>query len=537
MRSASVAALSFLSSLFFALESSAVQLTIQRPPPKAASSSDANNNLINTNNQRYSTNITIAGKTVNVLIDTGSTDLWVAPPGGVPAFNDTGLSTTIRYGTGANFVTGDIGVNEFQLDGQHTIPAQAFLSVTSSAGEESDFAAGHFGIWGLGFNTAGSSQVNDAVQQAKGATSTAGQSVLANIFAQNPSGSDYIGISLSRTGDQEGTSDASLTISEYDTDYAAVANAPKVPQTPANSGAWTVPLDSFSVGGKKIQWPTTLPTIAPTGKNIVLLDTGTTNILMPKAQIDAIYSAIPGAVLAPSAQNIPLVQFSTTTDVWVVPCTAQVDIVATFGGQDFPLHPLDVTDMQVLTSPDGSHNYTVCVGAFTDIGTIAQGETEALFGDSFLRNVYTSFDFGTGGSTKGPPFVQMLSNTDPAKSAADLIDVRRQVMLTMPPELAPVDLVKVFNGTEAPGVATPVALPSAVSIPGGTATPAPAAGGTSTAPARVGSPTTGGGSTASTDTPSTGSGATTGNKNSGTSSAPSTPLLMAVLLVAISSFV
>ncbi|KAJ7773231.1 aspartic peptidase domain-containing protein [Mycena metata] len=536
MPSASVVALSFLSALFFALDSSAVQLTIKRPPP-AATASNANNNLINTHNQRYSTNITIAGKTVNVLIDTGSTDLWVAPPGGVPAFNDTGLSTTIRYGTGANFVTGDVGVNEFQLDGQYTIPAQAYLSVSSSAGEESDFAAGHFGIWGLGFNTAGSSQVNDAVQQAQGATSTAGQSVLANIFAQNPSGSDYIGISLSRTGDQEGTADASLTISEYDTDYQAVANSPKVPQTPANSGAWTVPLDSFSVGGKKIQWPTTLPTLAPTGKNLVLLDTGTTNILMPKAQIDAIYSAIPGAVLAPSSQNIPLIQFSTTTDVWVVPCTAQVAVVATFGGQDFPLHPLDVSDMQILTSPDGTTNYTVCVGAFTDIGTIAQGETEALFGDSFLRNVYTVFDFGTGGSTKGPPFVQMLSSTDATKSAADLIDVRRQAMLTMPPELKPVDLVKVFNGTEAPGVATPVALPSAVSIPGETAAPATAAGGsTSTTTARAGSPTTtsGGGSTGS---PSSGSSPTTGNKNSGTAFAPSMSLLVAVLLVAISSFV
>jgi hypothetical protein len=59
-------------------------------------------------------------------------------------------------------------------------------------------------------------------------------------------------------------------------------------------------------------------------------------------------------------------------------------------GQDFALHPLDVTDMQVLTSPDGTHNFTVCTNAFTDLGTIAAGETDALFGDSFLRNVYTA---------------------------------------------------------------------------------------------------------------------------------------------------
>lgn len=46
--------------------------------------------------------------------------------------------------------------------------------------------------------------------------------------------------------------------------------------------------------------------------------------------------------------------------------------------------------MQVLTSPDGTHNFTVCTNAFTDLGTIAAGETDALFGDSFLRNVYTA---------------------------------------------------------------------------------------------------------------------------------------------------
>ncbi|KAJ7758372.1 aspartic peptidase domain-containing protein [Mycena metata] len=430
----------FLSLLFFAFDSSAVQLVMQRPPLEA--SSNTQNNLINTNNQRYSTNISIAGQVVNVLIDTGSTDLWVAPPTGLPSFKHTGLSTTIRYGTGANFVTGHIGVNEFKLDGQYTIPSQAL----KYAGEESDFSAGHFGIWGLGFNTPGSSRVNDAVQQVHGTTDTSGQSVLANIFAQNASASDFIGISLSRTGDQEGTADASLTISEYDSNYEAVQNSPRVPQTPANTGAWTILLDGLSIGGKKIDWPTTLPTVAPAGKNVVLLDTGTTNILMPAAQINAIYSSIPGAVLAPNSPNIPLVQFSTTADVWVVPCTAQVNIVATFG------------DMQVLTSPDGSQNYTVCTGAFTDIGTIAQGETDGLFGDSFLRNVYTVFDFGTGGSTERPPFVQMLSNTDATASAADLINVRRQNMLSMPPEIPPIDLVKVFSGTEAPGVATPVTL-------------------------------------------------------------------------------
>ncbi|KAJ7819470.1 aspartic peptidase domain-containing protein [Mycena olivaceomarginata] len=429
---------------------------------------------------------------VNVLIDTGSTDLWVMPPGGLTGFNDTGLSTTLRYGDGTNFVTGDIGIGAFELDGQFAVPAQAYLFGKSQAGEEADFAEGHFGILGLGFDTVGASRINTAIQTADGAASTRGRSVLSNIFAQNPSGSDYIGIALSRTGDGEGTADGSLTISEYDSDYEAVGSAPKISQAPPNSGVWSVVMDGFSVGGKKITWPTTLTTVAPTGKNVVLLDTGCA------AQVNAVYSSIPGAVFSPTSR-IPLVQFSTTTDVWVVPCTAQVDVVATFGGQDFALHPLDVTDMQVLTSPDGTHNFTVCTNAFTDLGTIAAGETDALFGDSFLRNVYTAFDFGTGGPTKGTPFVQMLSTTDATKSAADLINVRRQSMANMPPELSPADLVKVFNGTLRAADAVPVATssfavstPSATSAGGSNATPTGASGGGSSGSGSTDAPQTDG---------------------------------------------
>ncbi|KAF8166813.1 aspartic peptidase domain-containing protein [Mycena galopus ATCC 62051] len=465
---------SLLCFVLLALEpASAVQLTFQVAPPRvAAASSNPNDNLINTANLRYSTNISIAGNVVNVLIDTGSTDLWVMPPQGLTNFNDTGLSTTLRYGTGANFVTGDIGIGAFQLNGgEFAVTEQAYLQGTSEAGEAADFAQGHFGILGLGFDTPGASFINAAVQTALGTTSTAGQSVLSNIFAQNPTQSDYIGIALSRTGDQEGTADGSLTIAEYDSDYASVAGTPQIPQTPAGAGVWSITLDSLSVGGTKIPWTSTIPS-APAGKDIVLLDTGTTNILMPEAQVTAIYSSIPGAVLQQDSTTIPLVQFSTTTDVWVVPCTAPVDVVAAFAGQNFAIHPLDVTDMQVLTAPDGKHNFTVCVNAFTDIGTIAGGETDALFGDSFLRNVYTAFDFGTGGPTKGTPFVQMLSTTDATKSAADYIAVRAATMASMPPELAPADLIKVFAGTLNAADAVPVTISAPASTAAGSSTPA-----------------------------------------------------------------
>ncbi|KAJ6471408.1 aspartic peptidase domain-containing protein [Mycena sanguinolenta] len=454
MPGAVASSLLFLSLL--ALESSAVQLDFKVAPPKAATASNSNNNLGNFGNNRYATNISISGNVVTVLIDTGSTDLWVMPPQGLTNFDDTGLSTAVHYGDGSTFIQGDIGVGEFSLEGgQFTVPQQAYLYGTSEAGLDSDLDQGLFGLLGLGFETNGGSQINEAVQNAQGPEATGGQSVLTNIFAQNPDSSDFMGIALSRSGDQEGSADGSLTIGEYDTDYEGVQNSPRLSQTPAGSGVWSIVLDSFKVGGTPITWPSTLAA-APAGRNIVLLDTGTTNILMPQAQVDAIYSTIPGAALTQDP-NIPLAHASESHNVWVVPCTAEIDVVTTFAGQDFAIHPLDVTDLVVLQTPDGTHNFTVCLNAFTDIGPIGQGQTDALFGDSFLRNVYTAFDFGTGGPTVGTPFVQMLSATNATKSAADLVAVRAAAMQSMPPELNPIDLIRVFNGSLNAADAVPVA--------------------------------------------------------------------------------
>ncbi|KAF8166779.1 hypothetical protein K438DRAFT_1984056 [Mycena galopus ATCC 62051] len=304
------AILTFSSLLCFVLlamePASAVQLTFQVARPR-----------INTDNLRYSTNITIAGNVVNILINTGSTDLWVIPPQDLTNFNDTGLSRTLHYGTGANYVTDDIGIRAFQLDG------------------------GEFAVC----SRHPRARLRHPRRLPLGATSTAAQPVLSNISAQNPDQSDYTGIALNRNGGQEGTADGSLTTAEYDR-----------------------------------------------------------------------YAFPPPPFPSPSSRYISFRAHSPPTSI------SHHILLLTHSNSG--IHPLDVTDMQILTSPDGRHNFTVCVNAFTDIGTIA----------GFLRNVDIAFDFGTGGRTKGTPFVQMLSNTDVTKSAADYLAVRAAAMAGMPPE-------------------------------------------------------------------------------------------------------
>ncbi|KAJ7923258.1 hypothetical protein B0H13DRAFT_2403852 [Mycena leptocephala] len=417
------AACFFLSLLLLSRESWAVKLSIQPPPasqgPKITPG--GKDPLMNKENELLSVSV------VTVALDMVTTDLWVMPPDGLLLFNDTHLNATVYNlisplnGFGA--VTGEIGVGIFELDSAYSIPFQV----------QSGSDDGIFGVWGLGLEP---SVTNNAVQQVYGSNATWGQSVLANIFAEDSTGDDYIGISLSRSGDTGATADAFLTISEYDSDYQAVANSPKVPWFSTHSSGWTVLLDALSVGGNKIDWPS-IGGEAPAGKNIVQIDIGTDNVRMPLVQLNALYSTIPGSVSTPYVPNL-----------WIIPCNASVNVVATFGGQDFPIHPLDLTAIQVVTSPDGRRNYTMCTASWTEfVFRLDEGVGDALFGSSFLRNAFTVFNFGTGGNTTGNPFLQMLPQTNSTTAAADAIAVRTALMANMPPELTPVELQGIRNGT------------------------------------------------------------------------------------------
>ena len=64
----------------------------------------------------------------------------------------------------------------------------------------------------------------------------------------------------------------------------------------------------------------------------------------------AIYSGTPGASLQ-TLQGLG--------SVWVIPCDAEINVAFKFGGQTYPVHPLDTNSDDALTNPDGR----VCLGA------------------------------------------------------------------------------------------------------------------------------------------------------------------------------
>ncbi|KAJ6514403.1 aspartic peptidase domain-containing protein [Mycena vitilis] len=404
--------------------------------------SSTSNNIINKNDVRYTVNITVAGTSVNVFLDTGSTDMWVQPPGGISgSFTNTGAIANLSYGDGSNTLKGTVGLGIVEIAG-FTIPQQAFLNITDlGVAEESDEAESIFGLVGLGFDNP-SDHIPSALTRAGMNGKDAGKSVLSSIFDQNPTKAQFFSFSLSRAFDIGDTADASLVISGFDENYAAVQSAPIIPQFPVNSGEWSVLTEGIFLGGSPIHW-TSHDTSLPAGQTAVLLDTGTPNILLPAEIRDAIYSAVPGAVLARNSA-IPTGRFSEDNDVWVVPCGMALNMTTKFAGQEFPIHPLDITDIHFTPAPDGN-TYTICTGSITNGGIILEGPgRDALYGDSFLRNVYSVFSFGNDTT---PPHVQFLADTIADTAATDFANARAKTLLAGPPELDPQDIINLFDGS------------------------------------------------------------------------------------------
>ncbi|KAF7298353.1 Six-hairpin glycosidase [Mycena kentingensis (nom. inval.)] len=404
---------------------------------------DEDNNIVNNYNDRYTVELTVDGTPVNVMLDTGSTDMWVAPPGGLSGKGKkTGAVAALYYGDGSNFVNGSVDLGSVEIAG-YTIADQAYINVLNSVGEESDRALGIFGLVGLGFDGPFGTVPGALTEIGLNGTEV-GEAVLSSIFKANPTKGQYFSFSLNRIGDVGDTADATLVISDVDPAYSAVLNAPVLPQYPARSQRWSIVSEGISVNGQQVPWKSYNKAV-PANHATVLLDTGTTNFLVPAEVRDAVYSAVPGAVLSRNS-SIPNLKFSEDEDTWVIPCNTPVNITTRFAGQDLVIHPLDLSDMAFLTGPDGK-NYTVCIGSMTNGGPILGSSFDALYGDSFLRNVYSVFSFGN--ATSGP-YVQLLPDlTSMDVAVADFHVVRGELLENAPQELAPADIIRLFDGPSA----------------------------------------------------------------------------------------
>ncbi|KAF9484346.1 acid protease [Pholiota conissans] len=126
-------------------------------------------------------------------------------------------------------------------------------------------------------------------------------------------------------------------------------------------GFWSVAADAVKVGSRNMNW----------SNRTMVMDTGTTLIIAPKNDVDEIHKLIPGALY--------------DGNEWTVPCNMSTAVSLIIGGKQFTILPSDVAF------------YPVEQGSATCMSGIGIGgvgpfylDTEWLVGDVFLKNVYFS---------------------------------------------------------------------------------------------------------------------------------------------------
>ncbi|KAJ7671395.1 aspartic peptidase domain-containing protein [Mycena polygramma] len=373
------------------------------------------NGTINSIDVRYAVNITVNGKNFRVAIDTGSSDLWIVPPQDFE-FQDTGITVENRYINSS--LTGTIGFASVELGGYKS-KQQVFNNATSVPQGQGISEVGLDGLIGLAFDGILESDIQ-AELIANGSDPSVGAPFLYNIFNQTPNQDNYIGISLARTGDLEGTADASFTINEVDDTYAAVANSSKISLfRPGGEGGWLFLVDAILVDDTRVTPPPSIFSGVPAGKLLAAPDTGTPFMLLPQILLDDIFSSIPGSVLK-------LVEAVDGTDpVWTIPCNTTTIVSFQIGEQSYPIHPLDLSD---VFSGNGTDE-VVCATLWGG-GSGVNGGIDILLGDSFLRNAYMQLNYGNAisHSRTANSSIQLLSHTDPVAAAADVLKVRMALL-------------------------------------------------------------------------------------------------------------
>ncbi|KAJ3553823.1 hypothetical protein NP233_g12560 [Leucocoprinus birnbaumii] len=369
--------------------------------------------ISNTGNAQYVSNITLGGVTVPVMLDTGSSDLWASFPGSQPSVTNLGSSVSIGYAVGE--VSGSISATTLQF-GNFTVDNQAFLYVSNASTFTSNIQSqGYYGLLGLGPNS-GSSIRKKISKDSRGDT------MLQHIFETDNLTDNYISFLLDRKGVPNPPFKGQITISELVPGFENITSMPKNDVDKVNrllkaDQHWQIFTDKdngiIGPDGQPLKVDSIVPG-CPDGQLVAVIDSGFTFSQVPRDISDQIYGRVQNAY------------YDSTDEFWMIPCGQELNITFNFGGQSYPVHPLDTVDNN-FNKVDSMGN-PVCLGAFQPITSAFSllGHYDMILGMSFLRNAYTLLDSGDWISSgkQGDPYIQLLSVTNPAAAHSDFVKAR-----------------------------------------------------------------------------------------------------------------
>ncbi|KIJ20610.1 hypothetical protein PAXINDRAFT_106243 [Paxillus involutus ATCC 200175] len=299
----------------------------------------------------------------NVILDTGSADLWVADSGcrtgcsGIAVFDSASSSTfqnrsqqfSVTYGSGQ--VIGVLAQDVVQMAG-FSVQNQPFGAVTQISSRL--LISPVSGLLGLGWQSISSS----------------GQMPFWETLASSGAWSQpLMAFQLTRfvnaTGAAPTEPGGSFTMGFVNESlYTGQIDFQNLPTTPSY---WLLPMTELTVQGNVISIPTGSASYSA-------IDTGTTLIGGPSSVIQAIYAQVPGS--QPGTGN--------WQGYYTYPCTTPVNVSISFGGPSWPVSPADFQLTKVSSSQ--------CIGAFFELET-GSSAPDWIVGDTFLKNVYSVFRY------------------------------------------------------------------------------------------------------------------------------------------------
>lgn len=327
-------------------------------------------------------------RSFNVILDTGSSDLWLIGAGvsstsssshsggGIgsptmsssssngPAFLSASSSSfqsstnpfQITYGSGS--ASGSTGTDTI-TEGSYTVTNQAFAVVNRAT---SGLLSGDVsGIMGMGFQSLSAIGASPFWQSANIDTFAFGLTRFVNISTATdvePGGVMTLG-------------GINSTLYQGNINYVGLKS-----QT-----YWLIAIDSVSINGR---------VLPGSQSNAVAIDTGTSLIGAPTSVVTAVYAQIQGAKAATGSYE----------GYYQFPCSANPSFTLTFGGQAYTIAPDDFNVGAIDVSG------TMCLGSVFAVDSNSSTSKSStspawIIGDSFLKNVYTVFRSSGSNSAVG----------------------------------------------------------------------------------------------------------------------------------------
>ncbi|ETS85823.1 hypothetical protein PFICI_03848 [Pestalotiopsis fici W106-1] len=310
-------------------------------------------------------------QTIQVLLDTGSYELWVNPncskssvpelcesfgqydPSLSPTAQNLNATSQIRYGSGSvniSYFTDDVSISSGRIS-------------TQQFGVATDSQSVWFGIMGLGYGRRQAGSTKGSLKY---------DSVIDNIYDQQYTNSRLFGLELGLQGKPQIAVTGQIIFGGVDTNKYA-GNLSKIPLEEVDSH-YRVKLTSISH-----QTPGNAASTITETSQIVIVDSGTTLSILPRDVVELIASQFPGATYDGDG-------------TYLVPCALQDEP----GSLSFGF------DNTVITVPysefiwgAGNYNGTdICLLGvqWNTNSNIDAAKSYLILGDTFMRATYTVFD-------------------------------------------------------------------------------------------------------------------------------------------------